>query len=143
MLRLYDTDLIERLNRRYTESRSRYESKNHFFTDLIEGGLNRRKYENDLHGRALESDTAMCKSVDELSERLRELEKYVRTQFQSVGAANFLVSTLLSNIYFLSAASNNGIKISLSQLDNGTYNILPERFKKMKETTERIFVKDE
>ena len=79
MLRFYDTELIERLNKRYTESESRYEHKNHFLTDLIEAGLNLREYENALHDKLFEGDTAMNKSIDGLADRLTSFEKYVRT----------------------------------------------------------------
>jgi hypothetical protein len=143
MLRIYDTDLIERLNNRYAESGNRYEHKNHFLTDLIEAGLNRREYENALRDKLLENDAAMYKSADGLAARLTEFEKYTRTQFQSIHASDFLIKAMMSNLYFLSEAHNTGLKLPAESVRNGTYDELPERFQKLKETAERVFIKDE
>jgi hypothetical protein len=143
ILRIYDTELIERLNQYYTEIGSRYEHKNHFHTDIIEAGLNRREYENALRDQSLGNDAAMYKSVDALATRLTEFEKYTRTQFQSVLASDFRIKAMMSNVYFLSEAHNLGFKLSTELVHNGTYDELPERFKKLKETAERVFIKDE
>jgi len=47
-LRLYDADLIEKLNRRYDEGGIRYDTKNAFLTDLIEAGLERKESDDGL-----------------------------------------------------------------------------------------------
>jgi hypothetical protein len=143
MLRLYDTELIERLNRRFNESENRYEHKNHFLTDLIEAGLNRREYENSLRDELIKNDAAMYRSVDELSLRLTALGEYIRTQFQSMSASNYVVTALLSNICFLSEATNFGMKLPRDNVLSGTYNELPERFQKLKTTAEQVYLKDE
>jgi hypothetical protein len=143
MLRIYDTEIIERLNQHYVASGSRYEHKNHFLTDLIEAGLNRKEYENVLWDKLLENGAAMYKSVDNLAARLTEFEKYTRTQFQSVHASDFLFKAMMSNLYFLSEAHNTTLKLPAELVRNETYDELPERFDKLKETAERIFIKDE
>jgi len=143
MLRFYDADLIERLNKRFNESGSRYEHRNHFLTDLIEAGLDRREYENSLQKEFLKNDAAMYHSIDAFAERFVNFEKYARAQFQSIGAANYLVKMMMSNIYFIAEAQNAGLRLSHTLLKDGKYDELPERFKQHKEISERMYVRDE
>jgi hypothetical protein len=49
----------------------------------------------------------------------------------------------MSNIYFLSEAHNLGLKLPAELVRSGSYDDLPERFEKMKETADRVFIKDE
>jgi hypothetical protein len=143
MLRIYDTDLIERLNNRYAEIGSRYEHKNHFLTDLIEAGLNRKEQEISFKDKLWANEAETYKSIDAFAERFIEFEKYIRTQFQSIHASDFLFKAMMSNLYFLSEAHNTGLKLPAESVWNGTYDELPERFQKLKETAERVFIKDE
>ena len=78
-----------------------------------------------------------------ISARRTELGEYVRTQFQSIGALHYLFQAMLSDICFLSEATNLGVKLPREKVLNGTYHDLPERFQKLKETADRIFVKNE
>ena len=143
MLRFYDSDLVERLNKRFNESGSRYEHRNHFLTDLIKAGLNRREYENSLRDELLKNDAAMYQSIDAFAERFIEFEKYVRTQFQTISAANYVMRALLSNVYSISESLNSGFKLSSELIRNGKYDKAPERFEKMKINADGVYVKDE
>jgi hypothetical protein len=143
MLRIYDTELIDRLNKRFNDSGSRYEHRNHFLTDLIETGLNRREYELSFKDKLLLNETETYKSIDAFAERFMEFERYVRTQFQVSGAADSLVKTILSNLYYLAQAQNIGIKLSGEMLKDGRYDELPKRFKQFEEIAGRVRIKDE
>jgi len=109
---------------------------------LIEAGLDRREYENSLRDELLKNDAAMYKSVDELAGYLIEFEKYVRTQFQTVGAAHYLIKAFLSNIYSFEEARNQGVRLPSESVGNGTYDDMPERFAKLKKTVDEVFIKN-
>jgi len=141
MLRLYDTDLIERLNKRFNESGSRYEHRNHFLTDLIEAGLNRREYENSLQTELLKNDAAMYQSIDAFAEKFVEFEKYARTQFQSLRASDYVFGIMMNNAYRILEMLNSGLKLSYKLLEEGKYDELPERFKIHKKNAEGVFIK--
>jgi hypothetical protein len=120
-LRIYDTGLIERLNAQFKENSSRYEHRNHFLTDLIEAGLSRRDYENNLKDDLLRNDMAVYKSVDELAEWLMEFGKYVRTQFQSIQAADFVFKTMLSSTYNMAEAAALRKTITSESVGKGAF----------------------
>ena len=141
MLRFYDTDLIGRLNKCFNESGNRYEHRNHFLTDLIEAGLNRREYENSLQKEFLKNDAAMYQSIDAFAEKFEEFEKYARTQFQSLRASDFLLGIMMSNVYQILEMLNSGLRLSHKLLEEGKYDELPERFKLLKKNAEGVFIK--
>ena len=143
MLRLYDTDLIARLNKHLNESGGNHENRNHFLTILIEAGLNRREREISFKDKLLSKETELYKSMDAFSERMAEFEKYIRTQFQAIGASDYIIRILISNIYYLSMANQSGIKITWDKLDDGRYDIPPERFKALEKTAKEVYIKNE
>ena len=142
-LRFYDTDLIARLNKRFNESENRHDHRNHFLTDLIEAGLNRREYENSLRDELLKNDAAMYQSIDALAERLLEFEKYIRTQFQLNQAAGIVNKMILCSAYNISEAMGLRKSISPDEVNSGVYDFMPERFKRIEGLTERNFVKND
>ena len=109
---------------------------------MIGAGLDRRERESFLRDKLLENDAAMYKSVDELAEHIIGFEKYVRTQFQTVGAAHYLIKAFLSNIYSFEEARNRGVRLPLNLVENGTYDDMPERFIKLKKTVDEVFIKN-
>jgi hypothetical protein len=143
MLRFYDTELIGRLNRLFNESGNRYENRNHFLTDLIETGLTRREHEISFRDKLWVNEAETHKSIDAFAERFMEFEKYVRTQFQSIGASDFMIKAILTETRNLTEAVCLRKTVSPDSIKSGAFEHLPERFKKLKETAERIFVKDE
>ena len=143
MLRFTNTDLIERLNKRYNEDGSRYKDRNHFFTDLIEAGLDRREYENSLRDELLKNDAAMYKSVDELAGAFMEFAKYVRTQFQTIQASDMTIKWLLGGIYNIMEATHLRKNLLQEHLDRGIYDGMPHRFMEFEERAERRYIKDE
>jgi len=142
-LRFYDTDLVERLNKRLNESGSRYEHRNHFLTDLIEAGLDRRDYENSLQKELLKNDAAMFKSVDELAGVFMEFAKYARTQFQTIQASDMTMKWILGGIYNIAEASHLRKSLLQEHIDRGIYDGMPQRFMNFEERAERRFIKDE
>ena len=142
-LRFYDTGLIEKLNKRFNDSENRYENRNHFLTDLIEAGLNRREYENSLRDNLLANDAAMCKSIDAFAERFEEFSKYIRTQFQSMQASDIVMKSMLSGTYNISEAAYLRKIISPEAIANGKYDVMPERFKRFEGIAKRNFVQND
>jgi len=143
MLRLYDLELLGRLNRRYSESRNRYESKNHFLTDLIESGLNCREYESSLRDKILESDTTTNDRIEKLTELFTEFIKYTRTKFQSIQASGVVARRILGS-------TNNLVEVAVLRkiippeaIKSGSYDSMPERFEKFEELADRNFIKNE
>ena len=143
MLRLYDAELLERLNRRYAESGNRYESKNHFLTDLIETGLNRREHESVLKEKFLESDIAASDSVEKLAEMITEFAKYNRTQFQSIQASNIVMRRMLSSTNNLAEAAVLRKIVPPESIKSGDYDEMSERFENFEKLAERNFIKNE
>ena len=143
MLRLYDTELLERLNHMYNENGSRYESKNHFLTDLIEAGFIRREHEDTLRGSFSENAGAVSKSMDNLAEMFTEFIKYACTQFQSIQASSLVARRMLSSTNNLMEAAVLRRIVSPESIKNGSYDGIPERFEDFEKLAERNFVKDE
>lgn len=143
MLRFYDTDLIDRLNKRFSESGSRYENRNHFLTDLIEAGLNRRDQEISFKDKLVANETETYKSINAFAEMFLQFAEYVRTQFQAIGASDYTIKEILTATYNLSEAAALRKIVLPDSISKGAYDYMPERFKKSQETARRIYVKDE
>jgi hypothetical protein len=142
-LRIYDSALIDRLNKRFNDSGNRYEHRNHFLTDLIETGLNRKQHEISFKNNLLANETETYKSIYALAERHEEFEKYIRTQFQTLRFSDYLLTAILTATYNITEAAALRKIVSQNAINGGCYDDLPERFQKLKTTVERVFVKDE
>lgn len=135
-VRIYDTKLIERLNRHYADSGTRYGSKNNFLTELIEAGLNRREYENGLMDKLAATDAGVNKRLDWLSFRLEGLEKYALERFDEIAISAILNQKLLTALYYLAEAEITGEAVTEQDLESGIGDYLPTRLSLLKRDLE-------
>jgi hypothetical protein len=127
-LRLYDAELIDKLNRRFGEGDIRYDSRNAFLTDLIEAGLERKERQDELLKQRTANDEAVIERIDRLSDRIAELEKHIGIIY-----ANVCVNQeMLNSIYAVAKATNKGECLTSKDLEHGVFDIMPTRFWVMK-----------
>jgi hypothetical protein len=128
VVRVYDKELLDKINVEYTFSGGRYESKNHLITELIEAGLKRIRDDRMLWGKLQESDGALRQSIAGLTERITELEKCTQCWLKYVGKNVEVHQRLVGAVYALSEASNNREYIPAIDLESGLYDYPPDRF---------------
>lgn len=130
VVRVYDMELLDKINVEYTFSGGRYESKNHLINELIGAGLERIWDDRMLWDKLTESDGAVKESVIDLTERVAELEKFTHSWMKYVSENVEVNQRLLGAVYALVEASNSNMKISAVDLENGYYDYPPDRFVK-------------
>ena len=135
-LRIYDTKLIDRLNRHYADSGTRYENKNHLLCELIETGLNRREYEDGLMDKLTTADAGVDARLDWLGVRMENLERYVLTRFDEIYTTVMLNQKLLNALYFIAESEVMGLTVTEQDLDSGLCDYLPIRFSQLKREME-------
>jgi hypothetical protein len=125
VVRVYDKELLDKINIEYTFSGGRYESKNHLIT---EAGLERIREDRMLWDKLTESDGAVKQSIAGLTERITELEKFTQFWMRYIGKNVEVNQRLLGAVYALSEAANNREYIPAIDLESGLYDYPPDRF---------------
>ena len=133
VVRVYDTELLDKIKVEYTFSGGRYESKNHLITELIEAGLERKRDDRLLWDKLQESDGELINSVTALTERVTALEKLTRSWLQYVSDTINVNQRILGAVYALTEAANSQRHIPVLHLERGYYDYPPDRFTKTME----------
>ena len=135
-LRIYDTKLIDRLNRHYADSGTRYENKNHLLNELIETGLNRREYEDGLMDKLAATDANVGARLDWFGVRMENLERYVLTRFDEIYTTVMLNQKLLNALYYIAESEIAGLTVTEQDLEGGLCDFLPTRLSILKRDME-------
>lgn len=124
-IRLYDPSLIAELAAQFEKEQSRYKNKNEFFTHIIELGLdanhNERKSSTDAHKD----------EKDDLYKLLQKIFSYMSVKFKTIYIRQSLFEHLLSSVYNIVIALNNGDTLFPEKIEEGFYDDIPERCKKI------------
>ena len=127
-LRIYDESFVRELNNMYLVSKEKFESKNHFFITIMRLGLD--AYANSSHYQHKEA-VADTKELIRLNDLLLKFIDYVKDQNDIHNAHFNICEKLMSCTMSVVESIANGDSISMSAIDNGEYDELPERFEKI------------
>ena len=127
-LRIYDESFIRELNNIYSVSKVKFESKNHFFITIMRLGLD--KYAISSHSQHIDSSNN-SKELKQLNELFNKFIDYVKDQNDLQNAHFKICEKLMSCTMSVVESIANGDSISISAIDNGEYDELPERFEKI------------
>lgn len=130
VVRIYDTELSEKLNREYADSGGTYDSKNHLINELIEAGLERKIDDKILYDKLRQSDGKVIQTLNSLSERIAKLEKFTQFWMKYVSENVEANLRILSAVYALTEAANSREYIPAIDLESGLYDYPPDRFKR-------------
>ena len=131
-LRLYDQKLINRLNESYEASGERYESKNHFLTELIKRGYEELAQEQGLRNKSDRTEHSNVESniILQIHELVGELYLYNKRQVEEIVSRFGISEKLMTAVYNMLIAIVNDERISTKQVEEGFYDELPNRLKK-------------
>ncbi len=131
-LRLYNQKFINRLNDAYEASGERFESKNHFLTELIKRGYEELAREQRLRGGSSRTEHTEIESsvILQIHELVGELYLYNKRQVEEIVARFGISEKLMTSIYNMLIAILNDERISTKQVEEGFYDELPNRLKK-------------
>jgi hypothetical protein len=127
ILRLYDSSLIERLQTLYNTGGNRYDSKNHFITELIEEGLSRIEIFDSNSKQQNEQNSELSARLTKIEDRLQNIEKLLRFKMDSIDRKLNTIETATANIFYLSGINAGFYYGSKTEFDMGEYDFLPDR----------------
>ena len=125
-LRIYDETFLIEMNNTYVLSKSRFESKNHFFITLLRLGL--ESYLNSIKTPSKKIDLS---ELNEIKQLLFNFIDFYKRQID-ISEAHFNVcEKLISSTSSMVEAIANGDSISIDDVNEGEYDDLPERLEKI------------
>lgn len=126
-IRLYDTDFVNRLEDVFQASGERYESKNHFLTELLRIGL-AEKLKADAAKRTDSPKSDECTGLlGQIRTMIEDMHVCNKAQVEQLMAHLQISEKLSSAIYNMLVAITEDDRISVKQVEDGFYDDLPER----------------
>lgn len=126
-LRLYDTDFVNRLETVYKASGERYESKNHFLTELLKAGLAEKLKADAIKRNDIRPDAECSGLLGQIRTMIEDMHVCNKAQVEQLMAHLQISEKLSSAIYNMLVAITDDDRISVKQVEDGFYDDLPER----------------
>lgn len=129
-LRLYDTALVATIEKMYKEGGERYESKNHFLTQLIKIGI------ETVQGKSIgknnvkeftEMPNEYAESIGQIQRLFQDMHNHNKNQVELLLAHLSISEKMSAAIYHMLLAIIEDESISKFHLENGFYDDLPQR----------------
>ena len=131
MIRVYDEDLLKRLNSYYERNKALLINKNKMFVDLIKLGLDlAEKGEKDRWAYYNEKQT-IIDSMQNLTKRLNIFLKFSEHFIEETYASGQVNQDMICRVYKLLYEKCGDL--TKAQLDGGEYDFLPELLREKKE----------
>jgi hypothetical protein len=125
-LRLYDTEFINRLDMVYKGSGERYESKNHFLTELLKRGLS-EKLKDDMAVSQPSANEESDGLIGQIKTMLEDMHIFNKVQVDNLMAHLKVSEKLSAAIYNILLSIAEDVPISTKQVEEGYYDDMPNR----------------
>lgn len=129
-IRIYDAPFVAEMDKFFEEAGERYESKNHFFNEMIRKGFELTLQEKEMKEKGIKfSDTNL--QIGELQKLLEEFIKFSKGQIDIANAHFKVVEKLSANIMNIAIANNHGEAVTNDDIKSRELEELPEHLEKI------------
>ena len=126
-LRIYDSNVIKRLNTFWQSVNRLYPSKNSFYIDILLKGLETLEQET-TNAKILLNDNNICTEINKISQTLNLLQKQCKISYKDSFISSRENQVLLIRLYHMLGQLIQDKGISIDAYNKGIFDNLPENF---------------